>query len=152
MAERRIGVAMDFSPNGKYALQWALDNIVVERDHVILVLVNKEEGEAIIWEESGSPLVPLYEFEEVLVAKKYGVASLDPEVFSMLDSNMRKKNLTVVFKVYWGDARDKLCDSAVDLSLNCLVVGSRGLGTIKRIVLGSVSNYVVNHAPCPVTV
>jgi nucleotide-binding universal stress UspA family protein len=33
-----------------------------------------------------------------------------------------------------------------------VVVGSRGLSTGKRILLGSVSSGLVNHAPCPVLV
>jgi len=41
-----------------------------------------------------------------------------------------------------------LHDHPVDL----LVVGSRGLSTAKRILLGSVSAGLVNHAPCPVLV
>ncbi|MGD0250951.1 MAG: universal stress protein [Thermoplasmata archaeon] len=32
------------------------------------------------------------------------------------------------------------------------MVGSRGLSTARRILLGSVSTALVNHAPCPVLV
>jgi nucleotide-binding universal stress UspA family protein len=45
-----------------------------------------------------------------------------------------------------------LCDSAEALGADVLVVGSRGRGAIRRVLLGSVSTYVVHNAPCPVLV
>ena len=33
-----------------------------------------------------------------------------------------------------------------------LVMGSRGLGTVRRTILGSVSDYVLHHAHCAVAV
>lgn len=33
-----------------------------------------------------------------------------------------------------------------------LVMGTRGMGTIRRTILGSVSDYVLHHAHCPVLI
>jgi nucleotide-binding universal stress UspA family protein len=45
-----------------------------------------------------------------------------------------------------------LCDFATSLPARALVMGSRGQGGIKRAVLGSVSDYVIRNAPCPVII
>lgn len=53
------------------------------------------------------------------------------------------------------DVRDALVDmlSAGAPSSSFIVVGSRGLrGTLKRLVLGSVTRFLLLHAPCPVLV
>lgn len=49
-----------------------------------------------------------------------------------------------------GHAGPALVVQAADA--DCLVVGSHGYGPIERLLLGSVSAFVVNHARCPVVV
>jgi len=51
-----------------------------------------------------------------------------------------------------GDAGPALCRVAGDVGASALIVGSRGRGGLKRAFLGSVSDYVVRNAPCPVVV
>jgi len=51
-----------------------------------------------------------------------------------------------------GSAGPALCDLAADRSARAIVMGSRGRGGIARAVLGSVADFVVRNAPCPVVV
>jgi len=44
----------------------------------------------------------------------------------------------------------ELLDAAQDADL--VVIGSRGEGGLARLVMGSVSHEVVQHAACPVTI
>ena len=55
-------------------------------------------------------------------------------------------------EVLVGDAGGALCDFAQEVSASVIVMGSRGRGGFKRALLGSVSDYVVRNAPCPVLV
>ena len=45
-----------------------------------------------------------------------------------------------------------ILDSLEDHPVDLIVMGSRGLGAIKGVLLGSVSQYVVEQAKCPVLV
>ncbi|XP_040993029.1 universal stress protein PHOS32-like [Juglans microcarpa x Juglans regia] len=153
--DRRVGVAVDFSPCSKKALKWAVDNVVRDGDHLILLNVrpegNYEDGEIQLWAATGSPLIPLRELSDPIIMKKYGVKP-DPETLDILNTAAGQKQITVILKIYWGDPREKLCEAIDKIPLSCLIIGNRGLGKIKRAILGSVSNYVVNNGSCPVTV
>jgi nucleotide-binding universal stress UspA family protein len=47
---------------------------------------------------------------------------------------------------------DKIIEIATKRGCQLIVIGSRGLGLLKRIVSGNLSDKVVNKAPCPVVV
>ena len=53
-----------------------------------------------------------------------------------------------------GKPGEAIIEAAVKESPAAIVMGSRGLGKIRRTLLGSVSEYVTHHAParCAVTV
>ena len=148
-------MAVDFSPSSKNALKWAVDNVIRKGDHLILVTIqpegNYEEGEMQLWEATGSPFIPVSEFSDPVIMKKYGVKP-DPETLDIANTAARQKEVEVLMKIFWGDPREKLCEAIDNIPLSCIVVGNRGLGKIKRAIMGSVSNYVVNNGSCPVTV
>ncbi|XP_047336656.1 universal stress protein PHOS32 [Impatiens glandulifera] len=155
--ERNIGIAMDYSSNSKVALKWAIDNLIESNSGDILIIIHvlspksDQTTNKQLFEDTGSPLIPLEEFKDINVTKQYGLIQ-DPEVVNILDMASKTNGTKVLIKVYWGDPREKICGAVDDLKLNSLVLGSRGLGAIKRVLLGSVSNYVVQNATCPVTV
>jgi nucleotide-binding universal stress UspA family protein len=51
-----------------------------------------------------------------------------------------------------GDVARTICSVASELGVDTIIVGSHGRGGLGRLLLGSVSEHVVRHAPCPVLV
>ncbi|GAB2274422.1 hypothetical protein Dimus_009191 [Dionaea muscipula] len=152
--DRVIGVALDFSKGSKIALKWAIDNFLENGDTLYIIHVKRSQGPEsrdTIWSAEGSPLIPFSEFREKSVLQGYGVDP-EPEVLDWLLALSTQVDVTIAAKIYWGDARDKICQAVEHLKLDALVMGSRGLGSIKRVFLGSVTSYVIEHAECPVTV
>ncbi len=65
---------------------------------------------------------------------------------------LSEKQVSYDVKILEGyDIAETICDYAREYNYDQIVLGTRGLGNIKGIVLGSVSHKVIQIAPCPVT-
>lgn len=51
-----------------------------------------------------------------------------------------------------GHAGEAVCKVAKERNVDHVVMGSRGLGTVSRALVGSVSDYCLHHASVPVSV
>ena len=147
MAEESVGrvvVGIDGSEQARSALDWAA-------------------GEARLrsW---ALVAVHAYTIPPYLLAPEpvpLGVVPPDPGLLEQLDATAQKlvaeelervasDDLTVDGRVVSGPAADALLRAAEEGDL--LVVGSRGLGGFKGLLMGSVSHQVAQHAPCPVVI
>ncbi|KAL5666560.1 hypothetical protein ACJX0J_026668, partial [Zea mays] len=75
-------------------------------------------------------LIPLSEFMEMNLQARYGL-NPDKETLEILRAVSKSKQVEVLAKVYWGDAREKLCEAVDDLKVDSFVLGCRGLGPLK---------------------
>ena len=64
----------------------------------------------------------------------------------------RAAGVSVDFLVWEGDPGESIVDAAQAEGADMIVVGSHGRGTVGRFLIGSVSDYVVRQAACPVLV
>lgn len=132
----RILVGVDGSPAAKAALDWALGNAEPE-DTVVLCHVWSLPVVA----GFESPMLEPGPFKQA--AERLVVEMAAP----FLDN---PDGPTIETGVAYGHPGSVLIDLSDDADV--VVVGSRGHGGFKGLLLGSVSTYVVHHARCPVTV
>lgn len=60
------------------------------------------------------------------------------------------RHVRAEFEYRIGDPGRRICDLAIDWKANLIIIGRRGRTGLSEMLLGSVSNYVVHHAPCSV--
>lgn len=139
---RRIAVAIDGSPRAAEALDYAID--LARRYGSDLTVVGV------------APLIPVYIAPtEPMIPATMPVSELGRyrEIIGQAVARARAGGVTSVTGVaYEGVVVDELLTHLEKHASDLLVVGSRGLSTAKRILLGSVSSAVVANAPCPVLV
>lgn len=61
-------------------------------------------------------------------------------------------DLRITVHLEGGNAAKAIVELAEREKVDGMVLGSRGLGEFKRLLLGSVAQKVMVYAPCPVTV
>ena len=136
----KVVVGVDGSDGSRKALRWAAAEAAARGDDLELVHV---------W-EAPQAYAPL----------GLGAYPLDPEPIQevarglleglVADARELAPGVEVQGELVEGPPAQALLDHARTADL--LVVGSRGLGGFKSLLLGSVSQQVVHHAPCPVVI
>lgn len=138
----RIVVGVDGSPPSLAALRWALERARLSGDSL----------DAVIAWEYPAPVAgygwvpPGADIDDI----DYGAIAeqaLSEAVSKVVDPG---SGVTVRQLVMEGYPAQVLLDAAAGAGL--LVVGSRGHGGFAGLLLGSVSQHCVHHAPCPVVV
>ena len=64
----------------------------------------------------------------------------------------RREHVSTSFLIWEGDPAESILEAARSEGADVIVVGSHGRGSLGRALIGSVSDQVVRHAPCPVLV
>jgi len=134
----RVVVGVDGSENAQRALDWAVEE----------GRLRKAEVEAVhAWSAAlltGNPYAPAYDPNELEAAAR--------EVLDTAIDKVDASALAVPIRrtLAPGTPSRAIVEAAADADL--VVVGSRGISRLRSLVLGSVSQQVVSHAPCTVVV
>lgn len=92
-----------------------------------------------------NPLEATYSVEMGHLLQEAGNALLEQAA-----AVLRERGVQVRTLLEAGEPRDLILEVAEREGCDLIVMGSRGLGTVRGFLLGSVSHYVVNHAHLPV--
>ncbi|CAN6700549.1 unnamed protein product [Malus baccata var. baccata] len=121
MKDKRVGVAVDFSPGSRAALKWAVENVVRKGDHLILVVVRPKEN----YEQEEMQICA--EFSDPTIMKMYRVTP-DAETINIANTAGLK---VVIREMYGGDRQVWLEESErggggiITLAQKCSSKGNR---------------------------
>lgn len=133
----RIVVGVDGSEHARRAVAWAVEEARL-RDAELELVHATIDRDLPAWPAHAS--VPTH--DELAAAGR----ELIEEAVQSVDVG----EVAVASTTGSGSPARRLCEAAEGADL--LVVGARGLGGFRGLLMGSVSQQVVQHAPCPVVV
>jgi nucleotide-binding universal stress UspA family protein len=82
-----------------------------------------------------------------------GMRSIGQQILNSYEAKVKERRLqNVRMLLQEGDAAQKIKETASEVKYGLVLIGSRGRGGFKELLLGSVSHKVTNHADCPVLV
>lgn len=147
---RKIVVAMDGSEHALYALDWYKENLHRDTDYVYLVystelhhILHNHKWVYSPQHNDLDTVLPLIKEEQAIVKTK----------LESFDS--RLKNLGIqgeVKPVHSKSPGEGVVQASSDLDACLIVTGTRGYGSLRRTILGSVSDYILHHSHVPVAV
>ncbi|XP_015764710.1 PREDICTED: universal stress protein A-like protein [Acropora digitifera] len=146
--ERKVVLGVDASPHSERAFDWYCKNICnVKTDR--LLIIHAQEYPNI----PAAPYPYGYAYYEEWQSLK---EKSDKQVKVLLESFGSKcKDHGLKFKLFKEESNrpgEVICKLAEDESVDLVVIGSRGMGTLRRTFLGSVSDYCVHHNHCSIAV
>ncbi|XP_056171287.1 universal stress protein A-like protein [Syzygium oleosum] len=161
-SKRKVMVAVDESEGSFYALRWTLDHLVrrsspapaadEEEEVEMITLVHVQQPFQHYPIPAGPGGTAFYATPSVVEsarkAQEENSALILSRALHMCKESMVKAETLILI----GDPKDTICQATEQMHMDLLVVGSRGLGKIKRAFLGSVSDYCAHHAKCPILI
>jgi nucleotide-binding universal stress UspA family protein len=140
---RRILVALDSSPHAQRALGEAIDLAMTNNASLTLLTVVPD---APAWSSFGAASVP--------ISLRAVNEQVDDAYRAILDAAVERvpRDLPVRTLLRRGPAAAAILGEAASQSHDLVVMGSRGRGELRSLLLGSVSRAVVQDSPIPVLI
>ena len=145
----KILIATDGSEFSQNAVKECCKIISTERQTTIKIISAVER----VMPMAAEPFGASNEYYgQVLADLRKGATESVVAAEKIISENLPNQNVSVKTEVLTGNVKQTIIDEAKDFGADLVVVGSHGYGFFERMLLGSISNYVVQHAPCSVLV
>ncbi|XP_076448398.1 universal stress protein in QAH/OAS sulfhydrylase 3'region-like isoform X2 [Babylonia areolata] len=141
---RRVLIAMDGSEHSFFAFDWLMEHWQLQGVEVLV-------GHCPDY--SGFAEAPMMTTDPAMIGRL--IQSQEDEVnaiVSKIKNKLSQHGVRGKLLRLQGVAGPAIVRAAEEEGVTCIVTGSRGLGTVRRTLLGSVSDYVLHHAHVPVLV
>lgn len=147
----KVVLAIDDGDSSKAAFEWSLNNFIDSSKHTLTLFTVVEPPIQTGYYYASSSAIYLPSFLDEQYSKATEEAS---RVLRDYQSRVeqRFKDLKCEMIVGRGEIRDEIVDFVDASQADLLIVGSRGLGVLKRTFVGSTSDYCVHHVNCPVII
>ncbi|KAI9182130.1 hypothetical protein LWI28_022379 [Acer negundo] len=149
--EQKIVVAVDESEESMDALSWCLSNFFSNNTNNTLVLLYVKPPPPVYSTLDAAGY--MFSADVIKAMEQYG-SDMVNSVMQRAEAVYRnfETDINVERVVGCGEAKDVICGVVEKLKADTLVMGSHGYGFIKRVLLGSVSDYCAKHVKCPVVI
>lgn len=141
-------VASDLSEESRYAVEWGIGTVIRDGDHLLIVTVVENESKV-------DPPIPNQADRATRLRSQQERQGLAYILVRQATSILQRTHLNVTVSCQaWHskNSRHMLLDIVDYNEPTMLIVGSRGLGQIKGILLGSTSHYLIQRCSVPVMV
>lgn len=147
--KRKVLLSVDANESSNRALQWYIHNFHKDDDGLLLVHVVEPVNTGINYGLATKPALLTEDFnrhvqELVEEGRELGKRYLH----KCKDAGIRARFLLHI----GAKPGEHICRLAKEQAIDLIVMGSRGIGRIRRTLLGSVSDFVLHHAGIPVVV
>ncbi|EMD39828.1 hypothetical protein CERSUDRAFT_103769 [Gelatoporia subvermispora B] len=145
---KRYVLASDLSDESRYALEWGIGTVLRDGDEMIIVSVIENESKV-------DPMIPNPADRAAKLRAQQERQALAYILVRQATSLLQRTRLNVTISCQaWHakNSRHMLLDIVDFIEPTMLIVGSRGLGKLKGILLGSTSHYLIQKCSVPVMV
>ncbi|KAK1275462.1 hypothetical protein QJS04_geneDACA016050 [Acorus gramineus] len=142
-----IIIGIDDNDESTYSLEWTLDHLLVSASRFRVVFIHVKVPAHSVLRISGPGVADVMSIVEKDQRKHAAAVEVRARELCL-----RRQITDYEVEVVEGDPRTVLCDAVDKHHADVLVVGSHGYGKLKRVILGSVSDYCAHHAHCSVLI